>query len=53
MELKLKCLGMRKTFILSISDCENLQAAFSTENCSNRLSIGAKYNFNNGYPSPK
>lgn len=34
--------GMRKTFILSISDCENLQAAFSTENCTNRLNIGAR-----------
>lgn len=35
--------GMRKTFIISISDCENLQAAFSTDNCSNKLNIGAKY----------
>ena len=34
---------MRKTFIISISDCENLQAAFSTENCSNKLNVGAKY----------
>ena len=35
--------GIRKTFILSISDCENLQAAFSTENCTNKLNISAKY----------
>ena len=34
--------GMRKTFILSISDCENLQAAFSEERCSNKLKISAK-----------
>jgi len=35
--------GMRKTFIISISDCENLQAAFSADKCSNKLSIGSKY----------
>ena len=35
--------GMRKTFILSISDCENLQAAFSIENCTNKLQISARY----------
>jgi hypothetical protein len=35
--------GMRKTFILSISDCENLQASFSPENCTNKLHISAKY----------
>ena len=35
--------GMRKIFLLSISDCESLQATFSTENCTNRLSISARY----------
>ena len=36
-------LGLRKTYILSISDCENLQAVFSSENCANQLNISAKY----------
>jgi hypothetical protein len=35
--------GMRKTFILSISDCENLQATFSTYNCTNKLNISARF----------
>jgi hypothetical protein len=35
--------GLRKTYILSISDCENLQAVFASENCMNRLIISAKY----------
>lgn len=35
--------GLRKTFILSISDCENLQTSFSIKNCSNRISISSKY----------
>lgn len=34
--------GIRKTFILSISDCENLQTAFMPSNCTNRLSISSK-----------
>jgi hypothetical protein len=34
--------GLRKTFILSISDCENLQAAFTAEHCTSHLNIPAK-----------
>ncbi|CAF0800148.1 unnamed protein product [Brachionus calyciflorus] len=35
--------GLRKTFILSISDCEKLQTSFLITNCSNKLSISSKY----------
>lgn len=34
--------GVRKTFILSISDCESLQTTFATESCTNKLNISAK-----------
>ncbi len=39
----MKCkFGVRKVFILSISDCENLQTAFTENNCTNKLTIGAR-----------
>lgn len=34
--------GVRKTFILSISDCESLQTTFATDSCTNKLNISAK-----------
>ena len=35
--------AVRKTFILSISDCENLQTAFTAARCTNKLNISARY----------
>ena len=34
--------GLRKTFILSISDCENLEVAYSINDCTNKLNIEAR-----------
>lgn len=36
-------LAVRKTFILSISDCESLQTTFVPDKCTNKLNISAKY----------
>lgn len=35
--------GLRKTFILSISDCENLQVSFTSSKCNNKLKISSRY----------
>ncbi len=34
--------GIKKTYIMSISDCETLQAAFTTTSCPNHLKINAR-----------
>lgn len=34
--------GLKKTYILSISECENLEAVFNRTSCTNHLTISAK-----------